>query len=206
MSEHQGIVIKKSHYKDNDGMITILTSKGLVSFLAKGIFKIASKNNNALNLYTYGTYELLDGNYKNTLKRATSIRNVMNAFSSLESLAALSLMGEATFCSINEYDDFDMMTSLNECISSIEDGLSPYLIAIEYLCLLLKKTGYGVDFSTLNGNADTLNQLLAVYNSEIFNFDILLDEMTSKSILQALIIYFEDSFGCTLRSKETIML
>lgn len=206
MKEYQGIVIKNSHYKDNDGMITILTNKGLVSFLAKGIYKIKSKNARALTMYTYGNYELLDDKYGNTLKTATSIFNVFNVYNSFESLTSLSLIGEATFCGLNEYDDFNIMDILLTSIKKIEEGINPYLIASEYLLILLKMTGYGIDFNNIKNIITNTKELEKVYINELIVDNINLTNDEIKKLLEILIINFEDDFGVKLKSHEAILL
>ena len=60
MSEiYQGIILKVVPYKESDAIITLLNKEeGLISFKARGIFKINSKNASSLQLYTIGEYKL----------------------------------------------------------------------------------------------------------------------------------------------------
>ena len=199
-----GIVIKVSHYKDFDAMVTVLTTDGIKSFMAKGVFKIKSKNSRALALYSYSTFELLDSKYGNVLKTATCISSVFNSYNSFDALNCLSIMGETTFNSINEYDNFDMMTILNKCIQNLEDGIDPYTVTLQYLILLMKKTGEGISFEGLNCDNKLKNELMSVYDSEVLNDNISDNKALILDILLNIIEQLENTKGFTLKSKNLL--
>ena len=138
--EFEGIVIKFSKYLDNDAMITVLTKTGIKSFLARGALKMKSKNAHSLNLYTISKFELLEEKYGNILKTGVSIYVPFNLYSSFESLACLSLIGEATFNSINEYDEYYLF------ISNLFFGYLNFLLIInKFLLQFLQKFLYRFD-------------------------------------------------------------
>ena len=56
---YQGIILKVVPYKESDAIVTLLTKEeGFISFKARGVFKINSKNASSLQLYTIGEYKL----------------------------------------------------------------------------------------------------------------------------------------------------
>ena len=126
--EFEGIVIKFSKYLDNDAMVTVLTKTGIKSFLARGALKMKSKNARSLNLYTISKFELLEEKYGNILKTGVSIYAPFNLYSSFESLACLSLIGEATFNSINEYDEYDLFNPFTISIGISSEYFSSIIL------------------------------------------------------------------------------
>ncbi len=57
-----GIVLKVIPYKEKDALVTILTKEKIISFLARGVYKLNSKNSLLTNLYTKATFELIEAN------------------------------------------------------------------------------------------------------------------------------------------------
>lgn len=59
----KGIIIKSSVYKESDAILTCLSREyGLVSFKARGVLKVTSKNAGSCQLYTIGEYHLTGKN------------------------------------------------------------------------------------------------------------------------------------------------
>lgn len=59
----KGIIIKSTIYKENDAILTCLSRDyGLVSFKARGVLKVTSKNASSCQLYTIGEYHLTGKN------------------------------------------------------------------------------------------------------------------------------------------------
>ena len=59
----KGIIIKSSVYKESDAILTCLSREyGLVSFKARGVLKVTSKNASSCQLYTIGEYHLTGKN------------------------------------------------------------------------------------------------------------------------------------------------
>ncbi|UWD34461.1 DNA repair protein RecO [Mesomycoplasma molare] len=74
----KGIVIDYKEYENNDAIVKILTTKKVISFLAKGVRKPLSKNRNSLLLLTIGEYELFLSRLNNSmskLKKGNIIEN-----------------------------------------------------------------------------------------------------------------------------------
>ena len=200
--EFEGIVIKFSKYLDNDAMVTVLTKTGIKSFLARGALKMKSKNARSLNLYTISKFELLEEKYGNILKTGVSIYAPFNLYSSFESLACLSLIGEATFNSINEYDEYDLFSPFSIAIKSMDNNEDPLILAIEYLLLLMSFSGEGIDFNKFTIDEFNKNKLQNIYCKRTYDMDITFSKEEKIYLIKTLIEQFEGAKGINLKSKE----
>ena len=200
--EFEGIVIKFSKYLDNDAMVTVLTKTGIKSFLARGALKMKSKNARSLNLYTISKFELLEEKYGNILKTGVSIYAPFNLYSSFESLACLSLIGEATFNSINEYDEYDLFNPFSIAIKSMDKNEDPLVLAIEYLLILMSFSGEGIDFNKFTIDEFNKNKLQNIYCKRTYDTDITFSKEEKIYLIKTLIEQFEGAKGINLKSKE----
>ena len=200
--EFEGIVIKFSKYLDNDAMVTVLTKTGIRSFLARGALKMKSKNARSLNLYTISKFELLEEKYGNILKTGVSIYVPFNLYSSFESLACLSLIGEATFNSINEYDEYDLFSPFSIAIKNMDNNEDPLILAIEYLLLLMSFSGEGIDFNKFTIDEFNKNKLQNIYCKRTYDMDITFSKEEKIYLIKTLIEQFEGAKGINLKSKE----
>ena len=200
--EFEGIVIKFSKYLDNDAMVTVLTKTGIKSFLARGALKMKSKNARSLNLYTISKFELLEEKYGNILKTGVSIYAPFNLYSSFESLACLSLIGEATFNSINEYDEYDLFSPFSIAIKTMDNNEDPLILTIEYLLLLMSFSGEGIDFNKFTIDEFNKNKLQNIYCMRTYDMDITFSKEEKIYLIKTLIEQFEGEKGINLKSKE----
>ena len=200
--EFEGIVIKFSKYLDNDAMVTVLTKTGIKSFLARGALKMKSKNARSLNLYTISKFELLEEKYGNILKTGVSIYAPFNLYSSFESLACLSLIGEATFNSINEYDEYDLFSPFSIAIKSMDNNEDSLILTIEYLLILMSFSGEGIEFNKFTIDEFNKNKLQNIYCKRTFDMDITFSKEEKIYLIKTLIEQFEGAKGINLKSKE----
>ncbi|MGM9857722.1 MAG: DNA repair protein RecO [Bacilli bacterium] len=204
--EFEGIVIKFSKYLDNDAMVTVLTRTGIRSFLARGVLKTKSKNSRSLNLYTISKFELLDEKYGNVLKTGISIYSPFNLYSSFEDITCLSLIGEATFNTINEFDEYDLFTPFSFAIKEMENNVDPFILTIEYLIMLMSFSGEGVEFNYFNIDDINKKKLQNIYKTKTYDMDFSLSKEDKISIIEKLIDQFENAKNINLKSKEAIYI
>ena len=204
--EFEGIVIKFSKYLDNDAMVTVLTKTGIRSFLARGALKMKSKNARSLNPYTISKFELLEEKYGNILKTGVSIYAPFNLYSSFESLACLSLIGEATFNSINEYDEYDLFNPFSIAIKNMDNNEDPLILTIEYLLLLMSFSGEGIDFNKFTIDEFNKNKLQNIYCMRTYDMEITFSKEEKIYLIKTLIEQFEGAKGINLKSKEPIYI
>lgn len=94
----KGIIIKSSVYKESDAILTCFSREyGLVSFKARGVLKVTSKNSSACQLYTIGEYHLTSKNEygHKTLTGVDVIKYPSSLFDNGKYLALLAFLSEA---------------------------------------------------------------------------------------------------------------
>ena len=105
---YQGIILKSVPYKESDVIITLLTKEeGLISFKARGIHKINSKNASVVQLYTIGEYKLDEKtDYSNkTLISGSSIYFPLVIYEDLKYSCLLSFISETIINFKDEYSE-----------------------------------------------------------------------------------------------------
>ena len=110
---YNGIILKSVPYKESDAIITLLTKdEGLISFKARGVHKINSKNASITQLYTIGEYKW-DGktDYSNkTLISGTSNYFPLKIYDDLKYSCLLSFISETILIYKDEYDEvYDLL-------------------------------------------------------------------------------------------------
>lgn len=135
----KGIVVNSIDYKENDAIITILTSEyGKVALYVKGYKKITSKNVYATQLFDYSSF-LFDYNPNKSiqiLKSANLLKQFSNIKTDYEKIAVASVICEiANAVEDNIYDlIFEALTKLNDTEQS-------YLVLNVYLVMMLNLLG-----------------------------------------------------------------
>ena len=79
IQKQEGIVIKKSDYKENASLITVLTKEGKLSLIVRGAKKINSVTRNYTNLFTKLDFNATNNLKLNTLTEALVISSYINA-------------------------------------------------------------------------------------------------------------------------------
>ncbi len=135
----EGIVLKVIPYKEKDGLVTILTKDGLVSFLAKGIYKIDSKNSLFTNLYTKAVFELIESkNGYYSLKNGKIINLSSNFLDNLDKILTLNAIVELII-KTNDSNNLNMLYPYLDNAYSllVESEIDPLLfvavIGVKYL-------------------------------------------------------------------------
>lgn len=95
MEEYQGIVLRITPYKDQDAIVLALTEKGYLSFKARGVMKLQSKNAASVSLYSYSKWELeATKNGQLALKSGQLLNSIMLHSTDLSVLLSLDAIGE----------------------------------------------------------------------------------------------------------------
>ena len=88
IQKSQGIVIKKSDYKENANIITLLTKEGKLSLIVRGAKKINSVTRNYTNLFSQLDFNATDNLKLNTLTEAITINPFINIYDDVDKLNA----------------------------------------------------------------------------------------------------------------------
>ncbi len=140
----QGIVIRRSDYRDNDLMIEILSPEGKKSFLARGAKKSGSKNAALLNLLSEGEFSVvLSPNGHLSLQEGVLL-SLADGHDDLMRLGVYGLLAELSRFLVGETKEGESFAWLSKSLKAIREGYDPLSAALIYMAFLLKKNGYGL--------------------------------------------------------------
>lgn len=143
----EGIILKKTPYKDNDMILHVYTKEyGKIGVLARGIRKMTSKNASACQdmMISELTIHLKKG--LSSLIKATPIHYLRHIKESIESEIIGNYILEY-FYRYNEenspkQEDYDI---LNDSLMALEHGYSPLLVYVMFNVYILKDNGVPID-------------------------------------------------------------
>lgn len=234
---YQGIVLKVVPYKEVDAIVTLLTKEeGFISFKARGVFKINSKNASSLQLYTIGEYKVESKtDYSNkTLSSASTLFFPLIIYDDLKYSCLLSFVNEIVLLYKDNYaESYEIMEFIINNLDRI-DILTCSLIMMKYVlkwngvlfevdsCVGCKSKSIEVfsydnggflckkcnDKSYLNiSNINYLKQIRLIMKANIENvFSFKVDEIIGNKILIDLIKYIENNLGIFYKSKEMLYI
>ena len=143
--DFEGIVIRRTSYKEGAAMISVLTENKIRSFLAKGVLKITSKNAPSVNLFTKSRFQTFNGEDGDFLRVGEVISSYPNITKSFEKLAILDFISEVTNSLIGTGDAKDVYVFLEKTLESLNGEFSPLTALLIYFANVLKASGYGLD-------------------------------------------------------------
>ena len=143
--EFEGIVIRRTSYKEGSAMISVLTKDRIRSFLAKGVLKITSKNAPSVNLFTKSRFQTFNGAEGDWLRVGEVLKSYPNITKDFEKLAILDFISEMTNSLIGTNDAGEVYYFLEKALDSLNGDFSPLTALLIYFAKVLKASGYGLD-------------------------------------------------------------
>ena len=143
--EFEGIVIRRTSYKEGSAMISVLTKDRIRSFLAKGVLKITSKNAPSVNLFTKSRFQTFNGEEGDWLRVGEVLCSYPNITKDFEKLAILDFISEITNSLIGTNDANDTYQFLEKTLEALNGDFSPLTALLIYFAKVLKASGYGLD-------------------------------------------------------------
>ena len=143
--EFEGIVIRRTSYKEGAAMISVLTKDKIRSFLAKGVLKITSKNAPSVNLFTKSLFQTFHGAEGDWLRVGEVISSYPNITKNFEKLAILDFISEVTNSLLDEKDAGEVYFFLEQTLKSLNGDFSPLTSLLIYFAKVLKASGYAID-------------------------------------------------------------
>ena len=143
--EFEGIVIRRTSYKEGSAMISVLTKDRIRSFLAKGVLKITSKNAPSVNLFTKSRFQTFNGEEGDWLRVGEVLCSYPNITKDFEKLAILDFISEITNSLIGSGDAKDTYEFLEKTLECLNGDFSPLTALLIYFAKVLKAAGYGLD-------------------------------------------------------------
>lgn len=144
--EYEGIVLRVTPYQEKDAIVNVLTAQGYVSFKARGVFAIDSKNAGLITLYNHASFDLADGKAGFILKSGTIHHGYGAAFTDLTALSCLAIIGELTNRVLGENEDAALIYPyLVETLHAMSQGHDPLSLVMLYFAQVFKFSGYGLE-------------------------------------------------------------
>ena len=143
--EFEGIVIRRTSYKEGSAMISVLTKGRIRSFLAKGVLKITSKNAPSVNLFTKSSFQIFHGEEGDFLRIGEVITSYPNITKDFVKLAILDFISEMTNSLIGTNDAKDVYLYLEKTLESLDGDFSPLTALLIYFAKVMNAAGYGLD-------------------------------------------------------------
>lgn len=143
--EFEGIVIRRTTYKEGAAMISVLTKDKIRSFLAKGVLKMTSKNASSVNLFTKSKFQVFHGHDGDWLRVGEVIQSYPNINGNLEKLAILDFVSELTNTLLESNDAKDIYEFLNKTLESINGNFDDWTALLIYFAHVLTAAGYGLN-------------------------------------------------------------
>ena len=143
--EFEGIVIRRTSFKESAAMITVLTKDRIRSFLAKGVLKITSKNAPSVNLFTKSLFQTFHGAEGDWLRVGEVINSYPNLTKDFQKLAILDFISEITNNLIGENDATNVYPFLEKTLEALNGDFSPLTALLIYFAKVLQASGYGLD-------------------------------------------------------------
>ena len=143
--EFEGIVIRRTSYKEGSAMISVLTKDRIRSFLAKGVLKMTSKNAPSVNLFTKSRFQTFNGEEGDWLRVGEVLCSYPNITKDFEKLAVLDFISEITNSLIGTNDAQDTYRFLEKTLECLNGDFSPLTALLIYFAKVLKASGYGLD-------------------------------------------------------------
>ena len=159
--EFEGIVIRRTSYKEGSAMISVLTKDRIRSFLAKGVLKITSKNAPSVNLFTKSRFQTFKGEEGDFLRVGEVLSSYPNITKDFEKLAILDFISEMTNSLIGTNDAKDIYIYLEKTLECLNGEFSPLTALLIYFAKLMKASGYGLDVDScvICGNKTAISAL-----------------------------------------------
>ena len=233
---YQGIILKVVPYKESDAIVTLLTKEeGFISFKARGVFKINSKNASSLQLYTIGEYKLESKtDYSNkTLSSSSVVYFPILVYDDLKYSSLLSFVSEVVLTNKENYEEiYDVLEYIIKNLDNL-DLLTTSLVVLKYV---LKWNGllFEVDscigcqsktvevFSYEHGgflchkcnkthtnitNINYLKNIRIIIKANYNNFlSFKVDDVIGYKIFVDLVKYIENNLGTYYKTKEMLMM
>ena len=144
----QGFVVKTVDFKEYDAIITCLTNDGLISFIAKGVNKLTSKNKACCALYAFSEFTLEKGksNYY-ILTKGKIIHYNPSLYNSIDYMTCIGLVSESILTFLDDKPSFTIYKLFEYLIDSL-DKFDVFTITSIFLAKIIIDSGYQLDTSS----------------------------------------------------------
>lgn len=142
----EGIVIQVNPYKEKDAMVSIITENGIVSFLARNILSITSKNRSSCLLFSYSSFVLNSRLDKLSLVQGTLIKSYYHFYESLDCLSSINLINECLIKFVDE-DDSNLYPYLKRYLELLDQIYDEVTLTLIMLAKIIAFSGYSLKYN-----------------------------------------------------------
>lgn len=141
----EGIVLKQSEYRENDGLVYVLCRDvGKITLVARGMMKDASRNRSVCVPFSCSLFEL-DYDPNRTmfvLKTGTVKKSYYRIRENLVALSAAQVMGEIVDKIAQPHEPIPLLyDELQFCLDALHQGRSASLVLAYFIAQALKEMG-----------------------------------------------------------------
>lgn len=156
--EFEGIVIRTTPFREHDAMVTVLSNDKMQSFLARGALKFESKLGFTVNNYVKSRFFITRGKDGYSLRNGELLKSYENIKKDIVSLAVQDFIGELTNKLVLSDDASKIYPYLEKSLDLLNDGFSPWTVALIYFAKVLDISGYSlnVDSCQICGKKDSI--------------------------------------------------
>ncbi len=170
IQKSQGIVIKKSDYKENANIITLLTKEGKLSLIVRGAKKINSVTRNYTNLFSQLDFNATDNLKLNTLTEATTINPFINIYDDVDKLNAGMVILEKINLLTDEIQNTELFYEfVLKMLNLLNNTNNPYTVSLIFEIKLLYLLGVSPELRmcVLCKNKEITDAVFSIYNGGI---------------------------------------
>ena len=190
IQKQEGIVIKKSDYKENASLITVLTKEGKLSLIVRGAKKINSVTRNYTNLFTKLDFNATNNLKLNTLTEALVISSYININTDMDKLnAGLAILGKVNFFLEEITNSSQFYSFFSLILEKLDKTKYPNLILVLFELKLLYLLGVAPEVKecVICGNKDIEDASFSVASGGVIckkhlNHFVDLNEVETKAL------------------------
>lgn len=151
-----GIVLRINAYKEKDAMVLVLSENGTISFLARGVLSLTSKNASSVLLYAHSVFTLSNKGNNFTLTQGKLISSFSSMYESLEKMSAISFLSEVIIKCLDE-NNGQLYPYLLKCLELIDKDFDTLTLVCIVLANIIKLSGYSLNYSSCVFCSDNLH-------------------------------------------------
>ena len=160
-----GIIIRTYHYKEHDAIVNILTSKGILFFFVRNVFKNSNQNISLNCPLLYAKFTFLNSEKNNLIFKEMSLINNYFDHINFAKLIAINFINEIIVCFFNYSDMSNIYYYLVEIINLISlkdcDNKKILNLIAAFLSISLKLAGF-----SFNTNCAINNDIVGINFSD----------------------------------------
>lgn len=147
--KNQGIVLKKTDYKETGSIITLITNEGIETLIVKGTKKTSSKLRSLTNIFSLIDYVRTSNDGLNTLIEGTVVESYCNFYDDIEKMSYAQVIIEKILILSNSITDYQILYSfLIDIFNLLSFTNYPEIVTLVFEVKLLYLLGIAPNLKT----------------------------------------------------------